>query len=138
MSFDAHKNFAITTIANPPTPPTSGVSLTVLDATVFPTTPFNAVIWPIGQTPTKGNAEIVRVTTIVSNTLTISRTQEGSVARNITAGDQIGANITVKTVTDLETEILSVESIVTSLSSTVSAIPAVEDATRIIAQQVFS
>lgn len=103
MAFDAHKNFAITTVSIPPTPATSGTSLTVQDASVFPAVPFNATVWPLDQNAVASNSEIVRVTGIASNTLTITRTQETSSARTILASDRIAATITAKTVTDMET-----------------------------------
>lgn len=74
----------------------------VADGTVFPAVPFNAVVWPTTSQPTASNAEVVRVTNISTNTLTITRGQEGSGARTIIAGDQICAAITAKTLTDVE------------------------------------
>lgn len=102
--FDNHRNFAYTTVATAPSPATTGTSLVVATGTggAMPSTPFNATVWPSGAQPTGTNAEIIRVTNIVADTLTISRGQEGSVSRTIVAGDQIAATITVKTITDLE------------------------------------
>jgi hypothetical protein len=99
---DAHKNFAYTTVTVAPSPASSGLSLTVADGTVFPAVPFNCPVWPINVQPLKSNAEIVRVTNIVGNVLTILRRQEESSAREIQAGDQIMAGITAKTLTDAE------------------------------------
>lgn len=101
---DAHKNFAYSLVATAPSPATSGTSLVVSsgDGAKFPTPPFNATIWPIGLQPTTSNAEIVRVTNISTDTLTITRTQESSSARSVIIGDQIAATITVKTLTDVE------------------------------------
>ena len=105
MSFDAHKNFAYSTVATAPSPSTSGLSLIVKsgDGALFPTPPFNATVWPIGAIPVSTNAEVVRVTAIVGDTLTISRTQESSSARSILVGDQIAATHTAKNQTDVET-----------------------------------
>lgn len=104
MSYDAHKNFAASVIVTPPTPASSGTSLTVSVGTgaIFPAVPFNATVWPTGVVATITNAEVVRVTNISGDTFTISRTQEGSSARSILAGDQIAATITTKTLTDVE------------------------------------
>lgn len=104
---DSHANFAYSTIATAPSPSTSGTSLVVAtgEGALFPTVPFNATIWPASLQPTSGNAEIVRVTARSTDTLTIVRAQEGSVARNILVGDQIAATITVKTLTDVENPI---------------------------------
>lgn len=69
---------------------------------LFPAAPFNAVIWPAGAQPLSTNAEIVRVTARATDTLTITRTQEGTSARTVVVGDQIMAAITAKTLTDIE------------------------------------
>jgi hypothetical protein len=101
---DAHKNFAISAVATAPSPATSGTSLVVTagHGTRFPTVPFNAVVCPASTDPDPSNAEVVRVTNISTNTLTITRAQEGSTARSITAGDRIFAAVTAKTFTDIE------------------------------------
>jgi hypothetical protein len=102
---DAHKNFAYSTVATAPSPGTSGTSLDVASGhgTRFPAVPFNATVWPAGERPTPGNAEIVRVTTISTDTFTITRTQESTSARDVVIGDQIAATVTAKTLTDAET-----------------------------------
>lgn len=104
MAFDAHKNFAYSTVATAPSPASSGTSLVVAsgDGSRFPAAPFNATVWPAGAVPTPTNAEIVRVTNISTDTLTITRAQESSSARTVVVGDQIAAAITAKTITDLE------------------------------------
>jgi hypothetical protein len=105
MAFDAHTNFAYSTIATAPSPATSGTTLNVQpgDGALFPTAPFNVTIWPAGAIPLAGSAEIVRVTSKGSgDNWTIARTQEGSSTRSVIAGDQIAATITVKTATDIE------------------------------------
>src|SRR5262245_27132368 len=103
MAFDAHANLAYTLVAIAPSPGALGTSLTVVDGSVFPAAPFNATVWAINEFPLLTNAEIVRVTNVAGNVLTISRQAEGSPSRDIQAGDQIAATITVKTITDLET-----------------------------------
>lgn len=104
MPFDAHANFAISAVATAPSPATSGTSLvvTAADGTKFPAAPFNAIIWPTSASPSSSNAEIVRVTAISTDTLTITRAQESSSARTVVVGDQIMAGITAKTLTDAE------------------------------------
>lgn len=101
---DAHKNFAYTTIATAPSPATTGTSLVVAAGTgkLFPTAPFNAICWPAEVQPLSTNAEIVRVTAVATDTFTIARKQESTTAQTITAGFQIDAGITVKTLTDAE------------------------------------
>lgn len=107
MTFDAHANLAITTVAIGPSPLTSGTSLTVAAGTgsLFPAAPFNATAWPPNVAPLPLNAEIVRVTAVVSDALTITRAQEGTSAQPITVGWQIANTITAKDLTDIETGI---------------------------------
>lgn len=104
MSYDAHKNFAVSAVAVAPSPATTGTSLTVTagQGSLFPAAPFNATIWPTGQTATFLNAEIVRVTSVVGDILTIVRVQEGTGARSVVIGDLIANTITVKVLTDVE------------------------------------
>lgn len=114
MSFDAHKNFAYSLVATAPSTATAGTSLVVStgDGGKFPAVPFNATIWPINAQPTTANAEIVRVTAISTDTLTIVRGATSGAGlngepnnqnRSVIVGDQIAAGITVKTATDIET-----------------------------------
>lgn len=101
---DAHKNFAIGTVLVPPSPAISGTSLT-LDAsqgTLFPTVPFNAILFPVDASPSSTNAEIVRITNTVGDVLTITRAQEGTTARTIAAGWKLAAGLTAKVLTDIE------------------------------------
>lgn len=95
---DSKKNFASTVVLTAPTPAGSGVSLVVAvgGGALLPAVPFNAVVWPIGVLPLAVNAEIVRVTAIVGDTLTIVRQQEGTAARTILIGDQLAATINEK------------------------------------------
>src|SRR3954470_948419 len=101
---DAHQNFPYSLTATAPSPAVSGTSIavTVAQGSRFPAAPFNATIWPIGELPIPSNAEIVRVTNITTDALTITRAEEGSSARAILVGDQIAATITAKTLTDVE------------------------------------
>src|SRR5262245_21184278 len=105
MAMDAYKNFAVGTVVTPPSPASSGTTLVVAagQGPRFPATPFNASVWPTGVLADPTNAEIVRVTNITSDTLTFTRTQEGTAARAIIAGDLIVAGITKKTLDDLAT-----------------------------------
>lgn len=104
MAYDLHKNFAYSTVLTAPSPASSGTSLVVQsgDGTKFPTPPFNATVWPTATAPSVANAEIVRVTGISTDTLTITRAQESSSARTVIVGDQIAATMTAKTFTDIE------------------------------------
>lgn len=101
---DAHKNFATSLVATAPSPATSGTTLDVTagQGARYATPPFNAVICPVGVDPTPDNAEVVRVTAITTDALTIIREQEGSSARTVVVGDRIFEAITAKTLTDAE------------------------------------
>lgn len=89
---DARANFAFGTLA-------SGINSAALTCDVgagegarFPAVPFNVVIWNRTDYPTPAHAywsneaEIVRVTNIATDTLTITRAQEGTTARNFNTG----------------------------------------------------
>ncbi len=104
MSFDAHANFASTTVATAPSPATSGTSLVVAAGTgaLLPTPPFNMTVSPASANPTAANAEIIRVTVVSTDTLTITRAQEGTSARTIIVGDQIANTVTAQTLTDVQ------------------------------------
>lgn len=107
---DAIKNFAYTTVTAAPSPATSGTSLTVADASVLPSAPFNMTVWPATAFPLASNAEIIRVTGISGNVLTIERAQESSTARTIVVGDQIAATFTAKLLNDVWDAINSIVS----------------------------
>lgn len=100
---DAHKNFALSTLASPPDG-TSGTSLTVATGhgTRFPAAPFNVTLWPAGVASTVSNAEIVRVTAKATDVFTVTRAQEGTSARTHAANDQIAATFTARSATDIE------------------------------------
>ena len=93
---DVLTNFAYSTVATAPSPATTGTSLVVAagEGARFPAVPFNATIWPTGVAPLATNAEVVRVTAIATDTLTIVRGAEGSTARSVIVGDQIAATLT--------------------------------------------
>ena len=100
----AKKNFTITTVATAPSPATSGTSLVVAAGTgsLFALNE-PAIIFPVNDQPLVANAEIVMVTNVSTDTLTITRTQEGTSARTIVAGDIIIQGITAKDWNDLIT-----------------------------------
>lgn len=107
-TFDTKKNFASTTVVTAPTPAASGTTLVVADGTfggASPVAPFNVSIFPSNAIPTPTTSEVVRVTAIATNTLTITRLQEFSSARAITVGDIVDMAITVKALTDIETAV---------------------------------
>lgn len=106
--FDAHKNFSYGTVLTAPSPPASGTTLVLGSGqgAEFPDPSvdgeYNVTVWPTATQPLSSNSEIVRVTARSTDTLTITRQQEGSSARTILVGDQVAMTITKKIVTDLE------------------------------------
>lgn len=123
-SFDAHANLASSLVVTPPSPATSGTSLTVTagQGALFPAAPFNCTVCPASTFPTTVNAEIVRVTAIVGDVFTITRAQESTTAKAILTGYFIGNSITVKVLTDIENAISSGG--VTSITGTANQIVA--------------
>lgn len=101
---DAAKNFAYSTVLTAPSPAASGTELVLAagGGAKMPAVPFNATVWPVDVRPLDSNSEIVRVTAIATDTLTITRTQEGTSARTIVAGDQFAQTLTAKTLDDKE------------------------------------
>jgi hypothetical protein len=121
MAFDAHQNFAYTTVAN--NPGTSGTTITVQTGTGprFPMITgsggYSVVICPFGQLPTPANAEIVTITGTTNNgsqvtgdSFTVTRAAEGTSAKTIAAGYQFFLGVTKKTITDIETAVTALQS----------------------------
>lgn len=90
------KNNATTTLAS--ALDTSSTTVTVADGTVFPTLGsgdfFNATIQA-----TSGAYEIVRVTAISGNALSVTRAQEGTVAIAHSVGELVDLRLTEENVT---------------------------------------
>lgn len=99
------KNFAFGSIATAPSPATTGTSIVLQsgEGAKFPTSfPYNVVIWPTASNPSSSNAEIVQVTGISTDTLTIVRQQEGTSARTVVTGDQVMYAVTGELLRRLE------------------------------------
>jgi hypothetical protein len=108
MAIDARTNFAYGTVLTAPSPATSGTTMTLSSGAgaLMPAVPFNLTIWPTGANPLASTAEIVRVTTLVGDAITVMvRAQEGTSARTIIVGDQVAQTITKKIIDDIETDI---------------------------------
>jgi hypothetical protein len=91
-------NFAVSTVAIAPSPSTSGISLVVTtgQGALFPATPFQATVWPSNAQPLSSNAEIITVTAVSGDTLTIERnTEEPGTAQPIAIGWNIASTLTV-------------------------------------------
>ena len=101
------KNFAISEVATAPSPTTSGTTLDVASGhggrfAVNET----AFIAPVGQSPDPTTSEVVVVTNISGDTLTITRAQESSSARDIQVGDAIYQGISAGDWSGLEQSFL--------------------------------
>lgn len=82
---DLAKNFAKGTLSTGYTSAATSVVLTGGHGARFPTVPFNAAWWNLTDYPDPSddpNVEIVRVTARSTDTLTITRAQEGTTATN--------------------------------------------------------
>lgn len=111
MTFDAHANLASGIVSVAPSTPTGGLTMTVVpdSGVTVPAAPFTALVAPTGFSPTRVNAELVRVSVNASNVWTMTRAQEGTSARSIQAGDVVYiGGVTAKTLTDLEGAITAV------------------------------
>jgi hypothetical protein len=75
--FDAHVNLVYVTVVTAPSPRDTGTSAVLLagDGAKLPAAPFNATAYPPGVDPLTTTGEIVRVTVIATDTLTIVRAQ---------------------------------------------------------------
>ncbi len=101
---DAVVNFGYGTVATAPSPATSGTSMVLASGqgSWLPVAPFNATVQEAGIRPDPTNAEIIRVTAVVGDTITCTRAQEGTTARTVIVGDLVYASITAKTLTDMQ------------------------------------
>ena len=129
-TFDAHANLASAVVDTPPSPDDSGTSLVVAagHGARFPAADgagnneFMAVIYPDGDFPTLDNAEVVRVTEVATDTLTIVREQESTTAINVAAGNRIMGVLSSAMVGALETVLNAAEDDIDALQATASAL----------------
>lgn len=93
---DDISNFAYSTVAVAPSPPTSGTTCVCQtgDGVNFPTPPFDLVFWPPNAKATAANAEITRCTGVSSDSFTFTRGAYGTTNQSIAAGWQMSQNIT--------------------------------------------
>lgn len=94
-NFDPVSNFAYGTVLTAPSPATTGTSLVLNSGqgARFPDPAtvgaYNIVVWITAANPLSSNAEIMRVTARSTDTLTVTREQEGTTARTVVVGDQV-------------------------------------------------
>jgi len=84
----------------------SQTSLTVDDASIFPDAPFLVTV-----NNNRHNMEIMRVTNVGGNTLTVQRAQEGTTAQSHDAGSNVENNFTAGTYQALVDEIKKMQEI---------------------------
>ncbi len=94
------KNFAYSTVASP-APGASGVSLTVRTGHGSRFYVGKATVFPAGATPSPDNAEVLSVTAVNGDTLTVTRAVESSSARTIGVGDVVVQGVTATMWDDL-------------------------------------
>lgn len=127
------KNFAISTVSIPPSPATTGTTLSVSDVSLFPDPTdgdFDLTVWPSGVEPLASNAEIVTVTHLTGSQFTVTRHQQSTSAIAIQAGYQIEQGVTAgllqsggsNAVTPVNLGVLDLATIFASGPSTVSPI----------------
>ena len=132
-TFDTHKNLAISAVVTPPSPATSGTSLTVTSGQGGRfSAGMNATICPAGTTPDPSNSEIVRITAVSTDTLTITRAQESSTARTVVATDVIFAGPSAKTLTDVETAVGNLETLPINAQTSTTYTTVLGDAGKVI------
>lgn len=97
------KNFGNSLVATAPAPAASGTTLTLTGGTGSLFENGRAVIWPANVAPSATNAEIVQITGISGDILTVQRAQESTSARSIASGWNVSQGLSageVKAITD--------------------------------------
>ena len=107
MPFDQHKNLAIAVVAVAPSPPDTGLTLTVAagHGVRYPVPPFDVTIWLATKYPNPDDAEVARCTALAGDVLTLVRAQGGTTARMVQVGDLIAESITAQYLQSLEAAI---------------------------------
>ena len=109
MAFDTHNNFAYSTVlGGGVVGSTTGTTIQVQNGngSLFSINQ-NITVSPPGVQPLKTNSEIMRITVIDLDILTVLRAQEGSTVQgNIASGYLVANTITAKELTDIETQTL--------------------------------
>lgn len=119
---DQVKDFAIGKVATAPSPTTSGITLVLQtgQGSLFPdpaSGEYNVIVYPDGEQPNASNSEWVRVTAKSSDSLTITREQESSTARDIQIGDIVALNLGAKFKADLQTALDYLDDAITTLDT---------------------
>lgn len=102
MSAPNVQDLATSFVTTVPSPALSGTTLGVTtgEGARFPAVPFDAIVHPPSELPTRDNAEKVTVTAIATDSFTITRAQGVTTAKAIAAGWRISAAVFGSHVTD--------------------------------------
>ena len=119
LSFDSHLNLVSTLVTNSPGSGGTSIVVTASTSANFPAVPFNCVVYSPTTFPNASNSEIVRVTAVNTgtDTLTVTRAQESTAAIAIAAGYVISLTVTAKCLTDIETAVNGLNSVVSNTGS---------------------
>jgi hypothetical protein len=120
MDNSVTKNFAYSTVATAPSPPTSGTSLVIqpTNGQYFPEAPFYAILVGPNTQPLATNSEIIRVTAKGGDKfITIERAQQGTSAQQIMASWQIFSGDTAASWTQVYEAITTAETNATTKSN---------------------
>jgi hypothetical protein len=106
MAFQTHANFVQGTILTPPSPATTGTSITLQQGqgALFPTptNPYSVVLTPPAPFATAAISEIATVTAIAGDVFTVTRHAESTTAQTVTQGWTMTLAPTAKSFTDIE------------------------------------
>lgn len=131
MALDDTKNFCKVSVTGSYTDTDTSITLVSGDGAKLPTPPFNLVWYDENSYPdvvSDPNKEIIRVTAISADTLTVDRGQEGTTAVAHTDGTMINT-ITKKMLDDINTHITNTSNPHNVTASQVGAITKVQDDT---------
>lgn len=95
----------------------------------MPSVPFKITVAPFGQLPTKGNSEIMLVTALSGETMTVARAQDGTTARTFAAGDIVSNAMFVSDITGVNVTVTTARTTAAKVGTTADGnyVPAVGD-----------
>ncbi len=113
MAYQNHADLAYATVAVPPSPASSGTTLTLASGlgALFPSANFTITVYPpfnpnVPVNPLHSNAEICLCTSRTGDVLTIVRAQSTTSAKNIGVGWQVAVTAASIIFTDIENSII--------------------------------
>jgi hypothetical protein len=113
------KNLSESSVATPPTPALSGLTLTVQAGHGSRFLPGPMIVWPANVDPSPDNAEVVTVLSVSGDVLTLNaRAAESSTARAIQVGWQVAQGLTAGTWDAVLARLAALEALVQELIET--------------------